>query len=244
MTMKNMLEPAYQPIFDLQAESISHYEALARIRLDETDRGHGALIDLAERHKFIQHVDLAMLALVLEAALEHDQDVAVNVSPFTVHVAMESVARMLATYGQLAGRLIIEITETYPVQDVGRLRRFMAVARESGARVALDDYGNGRGCFTEALVRELEPDFLKLDGAVLKRAIFFGDTRELALASEMARSFGAELIAEFVDSPEEVEYLRAAGVRYAQGAAYGMPCRKPAALASWPQGVALAAAGA
>lgn len=228
--MKNVLEPAYQPIFDLHHNSVSHFEALARIRHDDSERGHGPLIQLAEKHKFIHQVDLAMFELVLQATASHNQVVAVNLSPFTVDHAIHELVALLEEYHKLADRLILEITESLPVRDIKRLQHFIGVAHDYGARVAFDDYGNGKGCFTETLVRELRPDFLKLDGAVLKRALFFGDTRELELASDMARAFGGELIAEFVDSPEKIDYLRAVGVRFAQGAAYGMPCRRPEAL--------------
>lgn len=224
--MKKLLEPAYQPIYDLQRGEVSHYEALARIRGDETDRGHGPLIELAERHHFIDRVDLTMFELVLDAAAHHEHVIAVNLSPFTVHKALHDVMTLLDAHRHLAHRLILEITETLPVRDVERMRQFIALVHQYGGRVAFDDYGNGKGCFTEDLVLELRPDFLKLDGTVLKRAVFFDDTRELELAVAMVRRFSGHLIAEFVDSTAKIEYLRSVGVRYAQGAAYGMPRRQ------------------
>lgn len=234
--MKETLQAAYQPIVDIQSGhgTVAHYEALARIRNDATGNGHSALIQVAERFEFIHRLDLAMVELVLKDMECGVDTIALNVSPFTIEHAIDELFRLLVKHRHLVGRLIVEITESLPVHDVKRIRYFMDVVRKYGGRIALDDFGNGKGCFTEDLVRVLQPDYLKLDGAVLERALFFGDVRELAIACELAKSFGGEMIAEFVDSPQKIAYLRAAGVRYAQGAAFGMPALREAAAVTPP----------
>lgn len=221
--MKETVIPAYQPIIDLQSMALSHFEALARLKTAPQSGGHGRLIDLAETHGFVHQLDVAMMEHVLADMPTHACSVAVNVSPFTIQNHAHDIIALIRANEPMMERVIIEITETAPVHDIGALRAFMEYVRCAGGRIALDDYGNGKGCFSEDLVRALRPDFLKLDGAVLDRSLFFGDTGELALACEMVESFGGKLIAEFVDSEKKIAYLRNTGIRFAQGYYFGMP---------------------
>lgn len=223
--MLRILEPAYQPIYDLIEERVSHYEALARLQGDTTDKGHGQFLGIAEKYRFIHEVDLAICAHVLEQARSHDHEVALNVTPFTIERAYHDLVELFSRHQCIAGRVIVEITETLPITQTEKIHKFMAFVRAMGGRIALDDFGNGVGHFSEGLVLELKPDFLKLDGEVLTRAVFFKDTKEIEAARSIVDSFGGELIAEYVDTAQKVDYLRSTGVRYAQGAKYGLATR-------------------
>lgn len=223
--MKDLLEPAFQPIVDLTTGEVAHYEALARIRRDPTDTGHGKLIQLAERHHFIHLVDLAILELAAEAAAREGQRIAANFSALTIEVNLHQVIAQIGELGPVRDGLVVEITETVPVRDRRKVAYFIEAVHEMGCRVALDDFGNGYGHFTEDLVRFLRPDFLKLDGTILGRAERSGDHRGLQHAIALAQSIGAQVIAEFVDSGEKVRLLRKFGVCYGQGWAIGHPSR-------------------
>lgn len=232
--MKDLLEPAFQPIVDLATGEVAHYEALARIKRDPMDSGHGSLIQLAERHHFIHLVDLAMLDLAAEAATREGQRIATNFSVLTIEANLHQVITQLSKLGAVRDGLVAEITETVPVRDRRKVAYFIDAVREMGCRVALDDFGNGCGHFTEDLIRFLRPDFIKLDGAILGRAARSGDHRGLEHVTALARNVGAQIIAEFVDSDEKQELLGRFGVRYAQGWAVGRPVRnefRPAIVA-------------
>lgn len=223
--MKDLLEPAFQPIVDLTTGEVAHYEALARIRRDPTDTGHGKLIQLAERHHFIHLVDLAILELAAEAAVREGQRIAANFSALTIEVNLHQVIAQLGELGAIRDGLVVEITETVPVRDRRKVAYFIEAVREMGCRVALDDFGNGYGHFSEDLVRFLRPDFLKIDGTILGRAERSGDHRGLKHATALAGNIGAQVIAEFVDSVAKRELLHEFGVRYAQGWMFGCPLR-------------------
>lgn len=225
--MKELLEPAFQPIVDLATGAVEYYEALARIRDDQTDSGHLTLIELAERLRFIHLVDLTILDQAAEAAAHEKQRIAVNLSALTVEVNSHQVITRLEQLGIVRQGLVLEITETAPIRDPKKVATFIATTRELGCRVALDDFGNydSRSHFTANLVRFLRPDFLKLDGSILSRAADSGDHRSLKQAVMLAQSIGADVIAEFVDSEEKIELLTRLGVRYGQGWAIGEPAR-------------------
>lgn len=223
--MKDLLEPAFQPIVDLSTGELAHYEALARIKHDPTDSGHVKLIQLAERHHFIHRLDLAVLELAAEAARREGQQIAANFSALTIEVNLHQVISRLGKIGAVRNGLILEITETVPVRDRRKVAYFIEAVREMGCRVALDDFGNGYGHFTEDLVRFLRPDFLKLDGTILGRAERSGDHRGLKHATALAQDIGANVIAEFVDTDEKRILLQEYGVRFAQGWLFGRPAR-------------------
>lgn len=223
--MKELLEPAFQAVVDLTTGDVEYYEALARIRQDPTDLGHLTLIQLAERHHFIHLVDLAILDLAAEAAAREGRRIAVNVSALTIEAHFQQVIARLDTLGAVRDGLVLEITETTPVNDPRKMAIFIGAAREMGCRVALDDFGNGGSHFTPGLVRFLQPDFLKLDGSLLAQAVQSGDHRALKHATALAQSVGADVIAEFVDSDEKIELLTRLGVRCGQGWALGRPTR-------------------
>lgn len=223
--MKEFLEPAFQPIVDLRTGDVEYYETLARIRDDQTDSGHVTLIHLAERYRFIHLLDLAMLELASDAAIRHGRRIGTNVSALTIEAHLPQVMARLVALGSVRQGLVLEITETVPVHDARKVAFFIAAARELGCRIAIDDFGIDGGHFTAALVRFLQPDFLKLDGSVLARAVQSGDHRPLKQATALAHSVGVPVIAEFVDSAEKIELLALIGIRFGQGCFLGQAVR-------------------
>jgi EAL domain-containing protein (putative c-di-GMP-specific phosphodiesterase class I) len=223
--MKELLEPAFQPVVDLVSGEVAYYEALARIRGDATDLGHVTLIELAERCQFIHLLDLTILGQAIDAGVPEGQRIAVNFSAVTIERHFHQVVAHLATLGVGCRDLVVEITETAPIRDRRKVAVFIGAARELGCKVALDDFGNGAGHFTPVLVQFLRPDFLKLDGSILANAVRSGDHRELHEALSLAQSVNAEVIAEYVDSEEKIALLTRIGVRYGQGWALGRPTR-------------------
>lgn len=224
--MKSILVPALQPIQDIVNCRISHYEALTRLRNNDTANGHWPLIRLAEQYRFIGYIDLAMLEMVLDLLRDtRDTVVAVNVSAVTIESRFADFFVILDGAPEIIDRLVIEITETSPIRDIERVLCFVAEVRARGCKVALDDFGNKAGCISVEVVEAVKPDFLKLDRDILSAALNGGE--HLVEAVALAAAVGARVVAEFVDSHEKVELLIAAGVRYAQGQVFGMPERYP-----------------
>lgn len=222
--MKSILVPVLQPIQDLVNGKVSHYEALTRLRNNDMDKGHWPLIRLAEQYRFIGHIDLAMLEMVLE--LLHDARnmvIAVNVSAVTIESRFADFLSILDGAQRIADRLVVEITETSPIRDIVQVMTFVQEVRARGCTVALDDYGSKAGWITAEVVEAVRPDFLKLDRDILIGALDGGT--HLQDAVRLAAAVGARVVAEFVDTQDKAELLRAAGVRYAQGELFGMPTR-------------------
>lgn len=220
---------ALQPIMDLETRQVSHFEALVRLGGPVVDGmpPHVGMLECAEAEGWIGDVDMRVLEQALAVLERSPLNVAVNLSPTSVESVGKRFLEVIADHQWLATRLVVEITETAPVRDIGRLCEFLSRLKRLGGRVALDDYGNGQGYITDDLVRAVRPDYLKLDGTVLDDGM--RSRRKMAGALMLGAQTGAQIIAEFVDSIEKVEFLELMQIRYAQGAHFGMakPWSKP-----------------
>jgi diguanylate cyclase (GGDEF)-like protein len=119
-------------------------------------------------------------------------------------------------------RLCLEITETSVARDRGRAQRFIGRMRELGCRFALDDFGTGFCSFS--YLRDLEVDFLKIDGS------FVREMHDSPLAAAVVRSItdiahvlDKRAIAEHVETAAQRDALAAIGVDYLQGHAIDRP---------------------
>jgi diguanylate cyclase (GGDEF)-like protein len=114
------------------------------------------------------------------------------------------------------GVLCLEITETAAIANLERATAFMRALRAQGCRFALDDFGSGLSSF--AYLRQLEVDFLKLDGAYVRDMM--KDDTDRALVASMAslgQALGIHTIAEWVENDALCDLVRRLGIDYAQG---------------------------
>ncbi|MEN0105736.1 MAG: EAL domain-containing protein, partial [Pseudomonas sp.] len=119
-------------------------------------------------------------------------------------------------------RLVLEITEHAAVADYVRLEQALAPFRQRGVRLSIDDTGAGYASMRHIL--ELSPDIIKLDMSITQG--INNDFKRRALASSLiafARETGSSVVAEGVETREELETLRALGVHKIQGYLLGRP---------------------
>lgn len=122
------------------------------------------------------------------------------------------------------GRLVFEITEHY-LTDLGRMTELIARLRSHGVKVAVDDLGSGSASLN-ALTR-FEPNFMKLDKSLVENArVHQGSTIQNALLKALAtfaREAGIGLIAEGIETREELQVVAGADIHYVQGFIFGQP---------------------
>jgi EAL domain-containing protein (putative c-di-GMP-specific phosphodiesterase class I)/CheY-like chemotaxis protein len=215
------LTVALQPIVDLVKRHVEGVEALARFTVNP---GWGPHEWFEEAEAVGLRVELEQAALVRGLAeidrLPSHWFLAVNLSPDAI--TSEGAVRSLRH--ELAGRIVVEVTEHARVADYAELLGALADFRSQGGRLAIDDAGAGFASLRHVLV--LLPDVIKLDMS-LTRGID-QDRNRRALASAMisfASDIGATIIAEGIETQEELETLQALGVRYGQGFYLARPRR-------------------
>ena len=209
----------FQPIVHLDSGHVAGFEALARFRC-EPDRSPDAWFAEAAEVGLGTALELAAVELAIQefATTGSDAYLSVNVSPQTaLSPELDALAR-----GDVAERLVFEITEHAAVRDYDHLISRLGGPRARGIRIAVDDTGAGFASLQHIL--RLRPDIIKLDMA-LTRGIDVDPVRR-SLAAALV-SFGQELrahvVAEGVETERELETLRLLGIRYGQGFCLGRP---------------------
>lgn len=156
---------------------------------------------------------------------EPDLWMAVNVSPVEL-VDPDFVGRVqtvLATHGLAPERLVVEIAKPRVTGNVPAVVGQLAELRVLGVRTALDDFGSGQESLAQ--LRRMPVDFLKIDRSlVVDRSAWQGQSRPLIdVLASLGRRLGLEIIAEGLESAEQVEQARAAGCRFGQGNGLSRP---------------------
>ncbi|NPU84553.1 MAG: EAL and GGDEF domain-containing protein [Syntrophaceae bacterium] len=132
----------------------------------------------------------------------------------------------LGEYGLDQGQIVLEITEEKAFADVEHFSSLIRHYVNQGFRISLDDFGSGYSGLISLVAST--PHYLKLDMAIV-RDVHLHEYKQKLLKSiaSIATSVNAKLIAEGVESWEELDVLLKYGVRYAQGFLFGRPMADP-----------------
>lgn len=214
---------ALQPIFDLQSGEVLGAEALARFD-QPPDRPPDVWFSEAAALGFGADLELAAVEAALDElpGLPGEASLWINVSAPTLRSrpfaeALERVPRE---------RLVLEITEHCAVQSYDELRDALRPLREEGCRLAVDDAGAGYSSLKH--IAELVPHFIKLDMSLCR--LIAGDAGRFRFAQSLLTvggGIGATVLAEGIETAEELDVLRGLGVRYGQGFHLMRPSRAP-----------------
>lgn len=212
----DVLGVAFQPIVCLVSRTPIAYEGLARF---PASMGLSAAQWFSTARRLGRGLDLESAALhaILDAAcgIPDEYPISVNLSP---NALLEPAIQnfLLAQDRQL----IIEITEHEPFPD--DLGAELTALRERGIGVAVDDAGAGYASFTQLL--RLRPDIIKIDGELIAGIDTDPAKRAIATAlTSLAAELGAKLIAEAVETADQLQTLIRLGIEYGQGFHLGRP---------------------
>ena len=220
-------ELAYQPVFNLAANTISCFEALIRWR--HPVRGlvsPGQFIPLAEETGLIVPIGEWVLrqACAEVANWPAPVKVAVNLSvaQFKQTSLVETVQRALAAAGVEATRLELEITESMLLTNSAETLATLHRLRDLGASISMDDFGTGYSSLS--YLRSFPFDKIKIDQSFVRdlsnRANSIAIVRAIV---SLGRSLGMVTTAEGVETPEQLAQLQQEGCDEVQGYLFSRP---------------------
>jgi PAS domain S-box-containing protein len=212
------IDPVYQPILDLATGRPIAFEALSRF---PTDPQRGPDRWFAEAWDVGLGIPLELLAVRIAARalprLPGDVSLCVNASPPTVFSG-----RFLSSFGDSADRITVELTEHLNVDDYEGFTSRLRPLRDAGGKVAIDDFGAGYASLRHII--KVRPEWIKLDITLTERVDENPVVHALARALvSFADEVGVRVIAEGIETEEELEALMDAGFGYGQGFYFGLP---------------------
>ncbi|MBZ0330578.1 EAL domain-containing protein [Halomonas sp. ANAO-440] len=228
-TRSGSFEIFAQPILDLRQPEVIRAEMLLRWRhADGRLLGAGDFLPIAERFGLMPRLDAWVLSKVLSILSTHPggerlDEVAINISGDTLAGAdlVSLLSECLARYGWPSDRLCLEITESMVIHDVQVARENVRQLHTLGVCLAIDDFGTGHASFS--YLQDFPVQKLKIDGRFTKGIVQRGIDREIVRSTcAIADYLGARVVAEFIETSDQMEVLSQLGVHCFQG--YGI-CR-------------------
>ena len=223
----NSFDTVFMPIVHLKTGEVHHFEALVRFFDNRVGMSPYEFVCFAEDTGLISAFDFAMTQKVIEKvgiALKKGKvlPIAVNLSGYSLNDSefVDRLLQLLEQHPEEAKSVLFEMTETAYIEDLATTAESIKRLRVKGFHMCLDDFGAGSAAFR--YLRELEVDFVKIDGAYVKDAIRDEkDSAFLRAMIELCHGLGIETIAEFVSDSETEDFLKECGVAYGQGFHYG-----------------------
>lgn len=237
------ISPFFQPIVDLRQGTVFGHEALIRGPAGTPLHSPQALLALAAAESRLTEFELQCVEAILGqwGRLPRPGRLFVNMSADALVAAMGGVGtscwleRMLAHHDVSARDVTVELTEQRATGSAEALEHAVEVLHALGARVALDDFGEGHSNLRRW--KDLRPDFVKID-KLLTQGIA-DSPQSVALVRAIVgfgHALGTELVAEGIEDAKDLRVLRDLGIAHGQGYLFGRPA--PALQPALPEPVA------
>jgi len=216
----------FQPIFDLGDHSVFAYEALSRGPVDSELFNPERLFEIAYQHQLASELDYLCRRKAVENFVSRKLPgkLALNICPSVlVNLNFRSgrTLQMLQEVGLSSDRVILELTE-HQQTDISSLKQAVNYYRDLGFSIAMDDLGAGYSNLR--LLAELQPDYLKLDkyfvSGVKADCV---EAEFVKLIADLAARVGCKVIAEGIESADDLMFVQRMGIAYGQGYLLGMP---------------------
>jgi len=184
----------------------------------------------AERYRLMPHVDRWVVQAALAAfargvlKLPPGRSLCINLSGQTLGDGsfLEFVVECLDRTGVSPDRICFEVTENSVITNIEHARRFIGVLHGMGCQFALDDFGRGLSSF--ANLKNLQLDYLKIDGYFIRNLASDSVNQAMVTAMiKLARSLNFQVIAEHVEDLAAADSARRMGVDFLQGYQTGRP---------------------
>jgi diguanylate cyclase (GGDEF)-like protein len=224
---RDEFEVHYQPIHELKTDQITAFEAL--VRWKHPLRGMISPMDfipLAEETGLITPLGDWILrkACMDAAAWSREVRVAVNLSPVQFKNAnlVQSVISALAASGLAPERLELEITESVLLQDSDATLAALHKLRSFGVKISMDDFGTGYSSLS--YLRSFPFDKIKIDRSFVQELATRDDSMAIVRAvTGLGKSLGISIVAEGVETNEQLGLLRTEGCTEVQGFLFSRP---------------------
>lgn len=211
----------FQPVIDLSTERVAGYEIFTR-GPDGAFESPVQFFRVCIENNILTSVDISCLKQCIAATEGVNQNIRFHINVFPSTLLDTQTQQLVSLFPrEKDGRVFcVEISEQHFIGDPGSLREHVQALRQAGILVAIDDVGFGRSSLESLIL--LEPDLVKVDRkyvtGVSKEP---GKARLLRRLANVAKSLGAEIVAEGIETKDDIPVLKEIGVHYGQGYLWG-----------------------
>ena len=228
--------PYFQPIYNNEINEITKYETLVRLINEEGKvLSPFFFLDAAKNGNYYLQITMIMLEKVFAIFKYVESEVNVNLSYLDMvsEQVVEKLIVLLEANPDVAKRITLELLEDEAIEDDAVFKDFIARVREYGVKIAIDDFGSGYSNFQR--IMEINPDFVKIDGSIIKNLVNDPKSEVLTRAiNTFSHSLGIKTVAEFVSDEAIFMKVREIGIDYTQGYYISEPHDKLVTLQSHP----------
>ena len=218
---RKKLTPYFQPIISLTEKKVMGYEALIRGPSNSSLHSPLNLFEVAERYKLSIRLEFLCRKISIQqyANFNLDAKLFINVSPNVLlqpQFKAGETLRYLEKVGLNPDKVVIEVTEYKPSDDYELMREAVLHYRDMGFKIAMDNLGAGYSGLR--LWSELLPEYIKIDRHFIQE--LQNDQVKLNFVrsiQSIANSLHCHVIAEGVETQEELRVIQKLGISYAQG---------------------------
>ncbi|WP_092756941.1 EAL domain-containing protein [Rhodoferax sp. OV413] len=226
---KNALYSVFQPIVDLRNGSVYAHEALIRGVEGTPLFGADALFQAARAEGLLFEFELYCIGVALEGwgRLQEPGRLFVNISADALVDVVQrqgctKLVHLVRSFRVLPRMLVLELTEHERVNNMDQLIDVVREVRAAGLSLALDDFGDGRSSLR--LWSQVKPEIVKIDKYFTKDISQHADNLQtLQALKQIATIFGTQLVAEGIETKDDLRVLRDLDLAYGQGYLLGRP---------------------
>lgn len=223
----------YQPVVDVKTEKTASCEALVRWNSKALGfMGPCDFIPLAEYLGLITSIGDYVLETACRQCKYWNEnghpDFKTNVNLSVVQLlqkdVVENVARIIDRTGVNPANIVLEITESFAINDMDRVLEIIKGLKKLGPKIALDDFGTGYSSLN--YIKQLPLDIIKVDKTFIDGIVDDEYAQAfIRLIVELSNTIDTKIVVEGVESQEQYELLKSLGVNYIQGYYFGKPVK-------------------
>ena len=226
------LECYFQPIMELWTNRISGFEALVRwIHPQQGLLNPADFIPIAEETGLIVDLDAQVLEQACKKITEWNLVCPEKLLTLSVNISARSlldlalsdrVASAIKTHQVQPPNLYLEITETALIDDIELATTCINKLESLGVRMAIDDFGTGYSSLR--YLRNLQVGVLKIDRSFTDGlSVDHGDGVIVKAVIDMANALNMAVVAEGIETQQQLDVLKGLGCEYGQGYLFGRP---------------------
>jgi EAL domain-containing protein (putative c-di-GMP-specific phosphodiesterase class I) len=214
----------FQPIVNNKTGKIEKYECLARLRDNDEIISPYLFMDSAKVTGNLSYVTKSLITQSFKKFSSNNYEFSINITgeDLALDYLESYLLKNVNKYKINPSRVVLEMLEDITTLDKGTTQRQISSLRENGFKIAIDDFGAENSNLSRLL--EINPDYLKIDGAFIKNIVDDEKSQIIVDAIIMiCERSGIKIIAEYIHNEQVQERVKSLGIEFSQGYYFGEP---------------------